>query len=66
MHKHDSGFIEQKRPKIPTGLHNMVMLNIYFKIISGFIFESLTRLSEKIVPHFGLFFRFWAPYRGRE
>ena len=43
----------------------MVMLNIFFKIISGFIFESLTRLSEKLVAHFVTFFRFWASIYNR-
>jgi ribosome-associated toxin RatA of RatAB toxin-antitoxin module len=49
----------------PAGLHNMVMLNIYFNIISGFIFEAFTQVLEKLVTHFVTVFRFCPPIESR-
>jgi len=39
----------------------MVMLNIYFQIISGFIYQALTRLNENLVARFVTVFRFCHP-----
>ncbi len=43
----------------------MVMLNIYLKIISGFIFEAVTQVLEKLVAHFVTVFRFCPPIDSR-
>ncbi len=43
----------------------MVMLNIYVKIISGFIFEAVTQVLEKLVGHFVTVSRFCLPIDSR-